>query len=278
MNKMVEDLDRAWARALADTPMQRYSVPEDRQREYWNRASRNYDERSDDISKGYSELLRRLRESGTVRSSDDVLDIGSGTGLFSLPMSKVVSTLTALERSEDMIEALSRKKNGTDNISLIKGDWNNFVPSCKYDLVFSSFCPAVYNLRSMLRMEACSKRDCCIVAMHDGTEPYFPHMALTRVTGDIFDGSGLSLTYATRMLTAMGREWDMEVASIRSSMESPAEDVLNRYMEYFSLLMSMDKTRSKVLREVIDEHTSADGMFEFTVQKKIAALHWHVPR
>ncbi|MDD1772965.1 MAG: methyltransferase domain-containing protein [Methanomassiliicoccales archaeon] len=278
MNELAEDLDRAWAKALADTPMQRYSVPEERQREYWNRASRNYDEHSEDISYGYNELLRRLQEAGTVRCSDDVLDIGSGTGLFSLPMAKVVSTLTALERSPEMIETLSRKTNGSDNMFMVNDDWERFVPSRRYDLVFSSFCPAVYNLRSMLRMEACSKRDCCIVAMHDGTEPYFPHMALTRVTGDVFDGAGLSLTYATRMLSALGREWDMDVTTICSRIESPAEEALKRYMEYFSLLMNMDESRSKVLKEVIDEHTSADRMFEFTVHKKIAALHWHAPR
>jgi len=278
MNELAEEIDRIWARALADTPMIRYSVPEERQREYWSKASRNYDEHSEDTVRGYSELLRRLWEDGTVRRNDDVLDIGSGTGLFSLPMAKVVSALTALDRSPEMIEELSRKAGGANNISTVNEDWARFVPSRRYDLVFSSFCPAVYNLRSMLRMEACSKRDCCMVAMRDGTEPYFPHLALTKVTGDVLDGSGLSLTYAIRILEALEREWDIEVATICSRMDAPAEEVLTKHLEYFSMLMDMDEAKVAVLKGLINEHTSADGTFKFTVHKKIAALHWRVPR
>jgi len=276
MNEVVEEIERQWAEALSNTPLRRYSVPEERQREYWNKASSRYDNDASDVGAAYSNLLNSLIERGVVRPEDRALDVGCGTGLFSIPLAKAVSSLTALDRSPAMLKALAAKTGGAMNLRTISGDWELFRPDRKFELVFSSFCPAVYSLRSMLRMEECSSRHCCIVALKDGSEPYFLHMAINRVTGDVFETTGLSLTYAKDMLTALGREWGMETASMRSSLVGPADDIYNKFLDVLSMMLPMDQEKKNALRGMIDEHTS-EGIFRFTVAKQVAALHWRTP-
>lgn len=273
MNEALEEIERQWAEALSNTPLRRYAVPEERQREYWNKASSRYDNDASDVSAAYAVLLNSLIGRGVVRPSDHALDIGCGTGLFSVPLAKAVSSLTALDRSPAMLEALSAKTEDINNLTTLGGDWELFSPDRRYDLVFSSFCPAVYSLRSILRMEGCSSRHCCIVALKDGSEPYFMHMAMNRVTGDVFETTGLSLRYAKDMLTALGRDWGMETAMLRSSLVGPADDIYRNFLDVLSMMVPMDQDKEDALRGIIDEHTS-DGTFRFTVAKEIAALHW----
>lgn len=277
MNQVAEEIDKRWAEALTNTPLQRYAVPEERQREYWNSMSSRYDDDASDVVDAYSKLLTALIDRGAVRAGDRALDIGCGTGLFSIPLANAVSSLTALDRSPAMLESLAAKTGSLKNLITLDGDWEGFIPDRRFDLVFSSFCPAVYSLRSILRMEGCSSRHCCIVALKDGSEPYFMHMAIARVTGDLFDTSGLSLTYAKDALNALGREWGMETARLRSSLEGPADDIYQGYLDSLSMMVHMDQGRMDALKGIIDEHTRG-GTFRFTVEKEIAALHWQVPR
>jgi len=75
-----------------------------------------------------------------------VLDIGCGPGVLSIPMSLAGARVTALDRSEAMLEVLKSmaKKNGADKISTLHLSWEEMEPAVHlageppFDLVVSS--------------------------------------------------------------------------------------------------------------------------------------------
>ncbi len=85
-----------------------------------------------------------------------VLDIGSGPGRHTLPLSKMVKDVTAVEPSKAMISCLKEnlKKNDIRNVTCINEMWENLELGQNitdpFDIVISSFSLAYYDLRSAL--------------------------------------------------------------------------------------------------------------------------------
>lgn len=100
---------------------------------------------------GYDEFVSRcnyeniLNELPRLFSGKNLnaLELGAGTGIFTLPLSAECSSVTAIERSRSQIDILSKRlaDNGVGNVSIICGDAN--APSGlierSFDLIFMGF-------------------------------------------------------------------------------------------------------------------------------------------
>ncbi|TQS78836.1 MAG: hypothetical protein A3Q59_00515 [Methanomethylophilus alvi] len=111
-------------------------------------------------------IVDRLMNMGILRSGDDVLEIGSGTGTYSLVMSPHVRTLTCMDASPRMMSRLSAEASarGLDNITYVLDDWNSYVPDIKFDACIATLCPGSGSPESISRMEASARRSCILVS------------------------------------------------------------------------------------------------------------------
>lgn len=86
-----------------------------------------------------------------------VLDIGSGPGRHTLPLSKMAKDVTAVEPSKAMLSCLKEnlKKNDIRNVTCINEMWENIELGQNitdpFDIVISSFSLAYYDLESALK-------------------------------------------------------------------------------------------------------------------------------
>jgi ubiquinone/menaquinone biosynthesis C-methylase UbiE len=100
----------------------------------------------------------------------DVLEIGPGPGTLTIPLSKRVKSITAIEFSSKTVTALKKKlnKEQINNVEIIEKDWMNLPESelkRRYDFVVCShFLWQVEDLETHLeKMEGASKRFCAII-------------------------------------------------------------------------------------------------------------------
>ncbi len=96
-----------------------------------------------------------------VSEEDDCLDIGCGSGRLTIPVASYCNSVTAIDGSARMIEALraDAEKLGCANISTENISFQDFSPSERYNLAFASFSMFMRDMSVQLeRMSAISDR------------------------------------------------------------------------------------------------------------------------
>ena len=81
-------------------------------------------------------LLEALDASGL---SGDVLEIASGTGVWTEALVRRAASVTALDSSQEMIERCSRRLKGNSKIKFVLADFYSWTPDTAYDAVTFSF-------------------------------------------------------------------------------------------------------------------------------------------
>lgn len=113
-------------------------------------------------------VLARLTPESTV------LDVGAGTGSWTLPAARVVREVTAVEPSPSMLEVLKENlaSEGLTNVRLVQGRWEQ-VEIAPHDFVLCSH--AMYTSPDLIgfvrKMEGVARQECFLVMRvpaHDG--------------------------------------------------------------------------------------------------------------
>lgn len=110
------------------------------------------------------DLLRRTQTHESIRS---VLEIGAGTGVFTIPLAKRVPRVTVIDPSPGMLGVLRHnlKLENLSNVEIIEGSWPRSFSGKRYDLVLAANCLlAFYDLHEALsRMIQSANRALCLI-------------------------------------------------------------------------------------------------------------------
>jgi SAM-dependent methyltransferase len=113
-------------------------------------------------------VISMAKEKGVETKEKRILDIGCGTGIYTLPLAMEASCVTGLDSSDTMIRRLIEDagKHNISNLGIIKGSWNdtdieNRGLKKAFDIVWTSMSMAVKDKEDFMKMEACS-RDWCV--------------------------------------------------------------------------------------------------------------------
>lgn len=105
--------------------------------DFWDRRARGF-HRSTRESAASDPFYLRLREQVTPQSS--VLDVGAGTGRFSLALAPYVRQVTALEPNASMLNYFRAEieANGVTNVSVLQTSWEDAPADRRADVVICS--------------------------------------------------------------------------------------------------------------------------------------------
>lgn len=109
--------------------------------EFYDSLAPEYDREQEEFSfirKPESEAVLALLKK-TVRTDQSVLEIGAGTGRFTLGIARSAATVTAVDISRKMLDLLARKaaEKGVRNINPVPGDFRDMNFDGKFDLIVS---------------------------------------------------------------------------------------------------------------------------------------------
>ncbi len=111
---------------------------------------------------------------GRLEDEDTVLDVGAGTGRWSIPMATLCRKVTALDKLDGMLDILreSASQEKVGNIETIQGDWQEIALE-PHDYVLSSHAAYVSSdiVGYARKMEALAQKACYMVMRvprHDG--------------------------------------------------------------------------------------------------------------
>ena len=219
-----------------------------------------------------------IRE-GLVRPEDSVLDIGAGMGGDSLRFAASCRRVTALELSGECLAVLRSRaaRLGIDNIETVQQPWEGFCPSERFDVSYSSMCPAICNGEELERVEAMTKRLCCLTAVMRGS--YDRHRKAMMAELNIRPKGGMTteLIHYYNALYLMGRQPNVLCRTVHSETAVPVEKLMEQYPIYFKIFGVEEDRSIPFLEDYLSRHAE-HGLLREESHIHFAWLWWEVKK
>jgi len=139
---------------------------------FWDEKASDYPLPGEDESLERNfKLIDIIAANGVPIGQSTILDIGCGTGGFTLPLAKRGAVVKALDFSLNMLGKLSveAKRLGLEQIRCLHCSWKDIDPVVlrlekAFDIALSAFSQAVETEQDLLKMERCSRKWCVYIA------------------------------------------------------------------------------------------------------------------
>ena len=241
--------------------------------DFWERRASGF-HRSTKDTVAQDPLFIRLREK--VGSHSSVLDVGAGTGRFSLALAPLVHHVVAVEPSAAMLNFLRQDaaSKGLKNISFVQSTWQEASDNLQADIVICSH--VVYPIRDiepfLLKLQAASLQTCYIYARATHIDAltadlwrHFHHDERCMPPGYI---------HVLDVLYEIGIYANVEVITVPSSLRYPSLDVAVTEMAEQLILPDDEKTRAELRALLKDWLVEVDGMLVPPLKKMVYAIIW----
>lgn len=249
----------------------------------WDNSSKDYDKSVG--NERVDEVIGRLENLGYIDEESIVLDLGCGTGAYSIALSGVCKRVDALDYSDGMLEVLRKKieSEGIDNINILNKDWmdidlENEGMYKKYDFVFCSLNPGCYNPDSLLKINEASKSYCCYISTDGRGKNDIINKADCEILGEKIKGNDISsVIYPFNILYFAGYrpvifytpcDWIYKLDEKKA-----ISKLIKRYSEYINV---DDHIKKKI--EVFVRNNLEDNMFIDKNENNLGILIWNVER
>lgn len=137
-----------------------------------------FDDAMGSDSSRVTDAMKRIRLHGYMESHMTALDIGSGTGIFTIPFAMSYAEVTSLDISCAMQDIIRKKAEAASlsNIRYLSYNWNDVDLKKagleqRFDLVLSSLNPrGICGRETLLKMNRASRMGCCLLAFTGGSK------------------------------------------------------------------------------------------------------------
>lgn len=126
----------------------------------WDEKSKNYPKFSPQLSDFGQKLFAKFDEFGIKFNDKNIIDIGCGTGVYSLYLAKFAKFVTCVDGSKNMLEILQNSAREF-NISNIKTKFCNFDALKTdeiYDIIFLTMSPSLQNKNDFIKFMKLAKK------------------------------------------------------------------------------------------------------------------------
>lgn len=134
------------------------------ERAFWVKAAPHYT-KNGDLNKDTDKIACRLHE--LLGDGKEVLEIGCGTGNFTVLMARYSKRILGVDFSAAMLDELKKRaeQEGLTNIDMVNAKWEDYIPEQKPDYIVSV--NSLYRIRDMeaalLKMNATASRGVIII-------------------------------------------------------------------------------------------------------------------
>jgi SAM-dependent methyltransferase len=239
--------------------------------DFWDRRARRFHSTTKDAV-AHDPLFHRLQS--VITSQTSVLDVGAGTGRFTLALAPAARHITAVEPNAAMLDYLrdDASQQGLANITLIQSTWQDAPESLAADIVICSHVLyPIFAIEPFLaKLHAATRQTCYI---------YMRATAIDALIGHLwrhFHGDDRCLPpayiHAVDVLFEMGMYANVEVVKLPVVLNYPSLDIAVEEMLEQLILPDDEKTRSE-LRQLLDGWlVERDGMLVPPVGEMIGAI------
>lgn len=113
--------------------------------EIWDKKAKSYSKFDGNLNEFQIRFFKILKDFGVNFKNKTLVDIGCGTGIYSLYLAGICKMVLGVDSSTKMLEELNLKKAEfkINNLQTINSDFKNFKTADKFDIVFLTMSPAL---------------------------------------------------------------------------------------------------------------------------------------
>ena len=221
-----------------------------------------------------SPAVKKLVSEGILNKNGTVLDVGCGTGSHALQMARHCGKVFAIDGNAAALRVLNKRceLNCVKNVETRQVMWEDYEPSEKFDLAFSSMCPAVCNLDELLRFEGVSSGYCALMTVMSGSREKYRYMMMRELDiapAGMITECGIYLD----VLERLGRDVGLFTQSYHSERLISKDELLEMYPVYFKVFGIGEDRSVPYLTDFFDRHQE-DGYLHDEAQINTALLYW----
>lgn len=245
-------------------------------RDFWNEKAKHFPRFSSDKHCYEARMLALVRELGVDFANRTVLDIGCGTGMYTIRIALEARHVFALDISEEMLDILKKDAvaQGLNNITYTLSDWMDCSLDDCCDILFCSMSPAVSDDASREKLLTYTRAQVVFMGFarrppsdvmagvyehHDITPKGFDHAPHMR---EWLHSRGIIFRYRS-----VDDRWDVPWArealvnacelTVKRHGAAPDTDFITRHVERFKGGDDMYHEKTKFTAEVLAWHNSA---------------------
>ena len=255
----------------------RMNTPE-KQKKFWEKMAEKYplpfDEKN--LTKT-QEVIGMAEQRGVKIDGASILDVGCGTGVYTLPLAQRALHVTGLDLSEAMVRRFEEERlaHGIENATVIQMPWSDAAVSehtleKAFDIVWAAMTPALRSPEDVARMNRCA-RDWCVYIGWGGMRKN-PFLAEVFQAHDQTFGPPPGAKNVQAHLAAMGI--DTEIEFFRSHWEwEGTEDEAVSHAEGFLRALTEAEPNLDLIREIAARF-STDGTVTHRTEVEKGFMTW----
>ena len=276
----LNEITKDWAAAVQPAETEERKRLASRWNDYYSYLAAKQADKRYTPDREAEELVSFMLREGIMKFGDRIIDVGAGSGRYSIELAKHRADVTALDASEDSLELLKQQawQAHVPDIRCVPIHWEELCTESrrkKYDIAFSAMCPAICNLEEIERMEQISSRKVCLVSVSRGS--YEKHRGeIMRILNVKPRGMTTESVYYYNTLYLSGRRPSVKSWSVADSYDIGHDEFIERYLVYLGLFDISEETAAPLLEKYFAEH-SENGLLTEECRINMALIWWDVP-
>ncbi len=227
-----------------------------------------------------SMTMRIIEREGMLSENCEILDVGCGSGRYSITLAKRGAKVLGVDISPKMIGFAKEAAQALTNVSLSVGDWHMLDLNEKgwnksFDLVLANMTPAIKGAENFLKLSQASKNWCMLVKPSRRTNSVLDR--LNEITDGVKDTKTLDETvaYAFDLLWQEGYCPKVEYNPEVWQSKKPLEEAILMYTKRIESSRELNDGQRKAISEYLNQ-IAVDGFVEETTNTTIVAMYWQV--
>lgn len=126
----------------------------------WNEKASTYSRYGEDENSFEVNVLKDVKKYGISFKDKRVLDVGCGTGIYTLHVAKEALCVDGIDFAKQMLDVLKKdaKSLHVDNVTTVCSTWEEFTCKEFYDIAFSTMSPALTSVQAYEKFDVCAKQ------------------------------------------------------------------------------------------------------------------------
>ena len=253
----------------------------EKQKKFWEKMAEKYPLPFEEKHLAKTKRVISMAEQRGVRlAGTAILDIGCGTGVYSLPLAQRAAKVVGLDLSAEMASRFvaQQQEQGIENAAVIQSPWNEAAVAehsweKAFDIVWAAMTPAVRSPEDLTRMHRCARTWCVYIGWGGlRRNPFLEEVY--QAHGQVF-GPPPGAKAVQDHLTAMGIEAEIELISDHWDWEGTEEEAAV-HAEGFLHAQTEAEPQPELIRE-ITAHFSTNGMVRYRSEVEKGLIVWQVP-
>ncbi|HHW41674.1 MAG TPA: class I SAM-dependent methyltransferase [Syntrophomonadaceae bacterium] len=250
--------------------------------DYWNRLAGRFERWAGQERTGrrVARVLSWLEGQGVLQPGMDVLDIGAGTGVFTVPLARRGAKVTALEPAPAMLAALQKmvEAQGLTNVHFLDREWEKVDPvqeglAGRFDVVFASLTPGVRDVETLEKMITCSRR-WCFLCDYAGRRSAPGREELWRLLfSEEMPTPGHDIIYPLNYLYASGYRLSFQTWEDDWGEELPVAEAAAGLEEFFRLYTEVTPEIKKTIARYVEQR-AVNGVYREEYRVRLGMILW----